>query len=132
MPRRATCGRRNVLDRQNRKPLPLGLLEDGRWQQPGRPLDLIPLISRGRKGLRQKHGGERLQCIAFMDEVETLPPGIRQGEEITLHIGDLRCRKPLLRPSDRRADEIERRDLRARRGKTFGIVAEAAAHIGNP
>jgi hypothetical protein len=66
-----------------------------------------------------------------MDEIETLPPGLRQGEEIALATGYFRCGKPPLRPSDRSANEIEGRDIRAHCCKTFGIVAKAATAIEN-
>jgi len=37
------CG--NVLDRQSRKALTLRLIENRGWQRPGRPFDLVRLVS---------------------------------------------------------------------------------------
>ena len=127
--------------------MPLGLLENRRRQRPGRSFERLGFFSRARnhekssarrqcrfqrrEGLWQEIGRERLQGVAFMDEIESLMPRIRQREEIALHIGDLRFGKPLLCPCDRLAHEIERRDMRTSGCKTFGIVAEAAADIEN-
>ncbi len=144
MPCRDVARRGNVLDRNGGESLPFCFREDRRWQRPGRALGFTRLVScsrndekfstrreqqcKGGKGLRQK----RLQRIAFMDEIEALPPGFWYGEEIALRISDLRAGKPALRPSDRRVHEIERRDLRPGLGKTFGIVTKAATHIEHP
>ncbi len=83
----------------------------------------------GGEGLRQERRRQRLQRIAFVDEIERAPPFRRRLEKIGGAIIDLRLRETPLRPGDRAVDEIEGRDIRAGRGKIFGVVAKAAADI---
>jgi hypothetical protein len=144
---RGNIGRCNVLDRHGFEALPFRFFEERRRQRPGRAFNFARLRSRARnhkkfsarrdersecrKGIRQKCGRERLQRVAFMDEIKIAAPVIRQGEEIALDIPNLRGRKPQLRPLDRLVHDIERRDVCARGRKTFGIVAKAAPDIEN-
>lgn len=134
-----------VFERKKLEALTFGFRENRRRQRPRWSGDFTFLVSRPRndkklstwsqrgskrgKRLRQKLRRERLQRVAFVDEIKSSPPCLGQGEEIAGMIGNHRGWKAPLRPIDRRADEIERRDARARRAQTFRVVAKTAADI---